>query len=85
MSQRPGRLGGRQERETLLFVAFWRGLQDAFWIEGWVNEVFSLTHYGWEPAKGSSDGTYQGLSTPSFSYPLSMRATSSATLGDRDR
>jgi len=50
MSQRPGRLGGRQERETLLFVAFWRGLQDAFWIEGWVDEVFSLTHHGWEPA-----------------------------------
>ena len=44
MSQRPGWLcGGRQERETLPFVAFWHGLLDAFWIEGWVNEVYSAS------------------------------------------
>jgi hypothetical protein len=47
--------GGKRERNSRI-RNFWRGSQDAFWIEGWVNEVFSLTHYGWEPAEDSSDG-----------------------------
>ena len=45
-------------------------LQDAFWIEGWVDEVFRLTHHGWEPAKDSSDGYPIGIRHPLFSYPL---------------
>ena len=70
MSQRPGWLcRGRLERETLPFVAFWHGLLDAFWIEGWVNEVYSASRI--------TDGNphkvpwmYRpGIGHPLFSYP----------------